>query len=61
MSWVEWGALLGSSTTRLVEDSIRQGGINSALADELEFQANRLGMSPGELEAALRNAYEARR
>ncbi len=58
MTWVEWGALLGSSTTRLIEDSIRRGGMNSALADELEFQADRLGMSPEELEGALRKAYE---
>ena len=61
MSWVEWGALLGTSTTRLVEDSIRRGGMNDTLANELEFQARRLGMSPGELEVALRNAYEAGR
>ena len=61
MTWVEWGALLGSSTTRLIEDSIRRGGMNSALADELEFQADRLGMSPGELEGALRTAYEEAR
>ena len=58
-TWVEWTNVLGQATTRLFVDAIvREGFMDIALAEELEFQAAELGMTTQELSEDLRIAYE---
>ncbi len=61
-TWMEWTNVLGTAATRLAIDSIqRDPMMNIAFSQELEFQADRLGMDPEGLWQDLRTAYEARR
>ena len=60
-SWIEWQNVLGTAASRLAVDAMRrEGTMDVALAEELEFQANRLGMDPDDLFEDLRIAYEER-